>query len=151
MRLSVQGALTVRSFDSEPIDFSSHVVEALRPKKETITRMQDATLQANEVMEVRMCVLRGKVEVLAPAFRIEPVFGGNGLKQGRFSGAILTDEEGDRRVKFQPVQMPDRWNAEGVRFEAGDFVAFKSDRLKERLFNDVRHLKRTCFKQLVRP
>src|SRR2546422_8075149 len=55
-------------------------------------------------MQIRVRICSCKIEILAPAFRVKTVLGRNGLEQRRFAGAILPDEEGDRRMKLSPFR-----------------------------------------------
>src|ERR1043166_1370627 len=117
VRLPVQRAAAVSSFDPEPIDFRRHVVEALGSKKKAVAGMQYSALKANKVLKVRMRVFRRKIEILAATLGVESIFRSNCFEQSGFSRAVFSDEEGHSRMKFQPVQMPDCRNAEWVRLK----------------------------------
>src|SRR5260221_555103 len=79
------------------------------------------------------------MEVLAPPFGIKPIFGGYRLQKRGFSGTVLADEECDRWMELQPLQMPHRRDAKRVPVEARDGLPLQSDSLQKGLFDDGRH------------
>jgi hypothetical protein len=86
-----------------------------------------------------MRVLRCEIEILASAFSVEAVFGGDGLEQSRFPRAVFANEEGNGRMKFQPLEVPDRRDAEWVGLKIPNQLSLQADRLEERLFNYRHH------------
>jgi hypothetical protein len=82
---------------------------------------------------------RRKIEILAAALGIETQLHRNRFQQGGFARAILANEKSDGGMKFQTLQMPDRWNTKRIFLKAIDQFAFQPDRVqKGTLDDDVR-------------
>src|SRR3989442_1631855 len=81
MRLAMERSAAISPFHAQLINLRRHIVEAFRAQEESIAGPQHAAFEANVFMEVRMRVFGGEVKILAPAFGIETIFGGDRLQQ----------------------------------------------------------------------
>ncbi len=76
--------------------------------------MADAPLQPDEFVQIGMCFTRCEIEILAAAFRIESQLHRDGLKQHGFARTVFADEKGHRWMKFEPMQVLNRRDAERI-------------------------------------
>jgi hypothetical protein len=70
------------------------------------------------------------------AFRIKTQFNRHRFKQSGFAGAVFAHKKCHRRMEFEPVQVPDGWNAKRICVEAFDGITFKPDGVKQRTLDN---------------
>ena len=91
------------AFPVQLVDVGGHVVKALRPQEEPVPGADHAPGHPEMVAQLRMGILRGEIEVLRSALRIEPLGDGQGFDQGGFPGSVLPHKEGHLFVELNPL------------------------------------------------
>ena len=77
------------------------VVEALRPQEEGATRRQASSPHADALVEDGMGILRDERVVGGASLGIEAICDHHGLKKGRLTRPVLTDEKCNVRIKCE--------------------------------------------------
>ena len=91
------------------------VVETLGPEEKPAAGALDRTLpDGYRIAEFGVVVVRGEVVVQRSALGVEPVGNGDSLQQGRFPGAVLSDEERHGPTERKLLQQADRRNPRQV-------------------------------------
>lgn len=104
------------------LDLCCDIKEALRPQKKAILRSPISPRKTNEPVQRRVRSAGGKVEVACPAFRIEPPGNSDGFEERGLAAAILPDEERNRGMQWQNVEIPYRRQRKGITLERGYLI-----------------------------
>ncbi len=129
MGLAVKGLSAIGPFDSQLINFGGDIVKTFCSEKKSVTWPQRSAFEPDVIMQIGMRVPSCEIEVFTPTLCIETIFGGDCLKQCGFAGSIFANKESNGRMKFQPIEVPNRRDAKWISLKSRNRIAFQTHRL----------------------